>query len=326
MSHRRKALIFGISGQDGAYLSRLLLAKGYKVFGTSRNRSTSSFSKLIALGIKQNVQVLDVLPHDYHAVSKAILYVQPDEIYNLSGQSSVGVSYVKPVETFRSIAIATVNILEAMRKYTPKAKFFNASSTDCYGDIGDSTATEKTPFSPCSPYGAAKASAYWTSDTYRSSYGLFVCSGILSNHESPLRPKHFVTQKIIQGAKDIVDNKKDSIVLGNLDIQRDWGSAEEYVEAMHQMLQLSSPTDFIVATGHTTSLRDFVEKAFSYFSLDYKKYVQSSNKYSRVTDIKRTSVSPVKAKNELGWVAKKNVGDVISDMVEGILMTGECNG
>lgn len=326
MTQRRKALIFGISGQDGAYLSRLLLDKGYAVFGTSRDCATTSFFKLHALDVKQSVQVMDVTPYDFHEVSRAIIHTQPDEIYNLSGQSSVGVSYAQPVETFRSIATATINILEAMRKYAPEAKFFNASSTDCFGNIGDNTATEETPFAPCSPYGSAKVSAYWTCDAYRSSYGLFVCSGILSNHESPLRPKCFVTQKIIQGAKDIAENKKDSIAMGNLDIERDWGSAEEYVAAMHKMLQLSSPTDFVIATGHTSSLRDFVEKAFLCFSLDYKQYVQSSDKYLRATDIKRTSVSPVKAKNELGWVAKKKVGDVISDMVEGILKTGECNG
>ncbi|MCI5224262.1 MAG: GDP-mannose 4,6-dehydratase, partial [Candidatus Electrothrix sp. AR4] len=219
----KKALIVGVSGQDGSYLAQLLLKKGYTVYGTSRDAQMSSFANLVLLGIQDQVTVLSMAINDFRSVLQAISEVEPDEIYNLAGQTSVGLSFAQPVETMESISGGTLNLLEAIRFYGKPIKLYNASSSECYGDTGSSSADEATTFKPCSPYAVAKASAFWLVDNYRKAYDLFVCSGILFNHESPLRPSRFVTKKIIATACRIADGSDEQLVLGNVDIWRDWG-------------------------------------------------------------------------------------------------------
>ena len=249
------ALIFGISGQDGAYLAELLLGKGYKVHGTSRDAEMATFSSLKRLGIKNQITFHSVALNDFRSTSKVLEEVIPDEIYNLAGQSSVGLSFEQPLETLESIANATINILEAIRFINCKCKFYNASSSECFGDTGKYPANEDTPFRPKSPYGVAKASAYWQVANYRESYGLFACSGIMFNHESILRPTRFVTRKICQSAAKIALGKESLLKLGNLTIKRDWGWAPEYVEAMWQMLQEKEAEDYVIATGQIYGAR-----------------------------------------------------------------------
>jgi len=256
-----KALICGISGQDGAYLAKLLLNKNYSVCGTSRDAESSTFKNLNILGIKDKVELESMALNDFRSVLQVIVKFEPDEIYNLAGQSSVSLSFAQPVETLDSIATGTLNILEAIRFTGKNIKFYNASSSECFGDIGDCPADENTPFRPRSPYAVAKATAFWEVANYREAYNIFACSGILFNHESPLRSQRFVTQKIIQTAHNIAQKKATTLELGNIDIKRDWGWAEEYVEAMYLMLQQPQPDDYVIATGASYSLQDFVAQA-----------------------------------------------------------------
>ena len=225
----KKALIIGITGQDGAYLAQHLLAKGYAVTGSSRDVMASSFGNLNALGIREQVKLISVSINDFRSVFNAIQSSDPDEIYNLAGQTSVGLSFEQPVEAIESIAIGTLNILEVIRVLGKSVRFYNAGSSECFGDTGMTPADENTPFAPRSPYAVAKSTAKWLIHSYRESYGLYACTGILFNHESPLRPERFVTQKIIVGASKIKAGFIQKIQLGNLDICRDWGWAPEYV-------------------------------------------------------------------------------------------------
>ncbi len=227
-----KALICGISGQDGAYLAQLLLSKGYSVCGTSRDAQISSFQNLMGLGIREQVKLESMALTDFRSVLQILTKIDPDEVYNLAGQSSVGLSFEQPVETLESVATGTLNLLEAIRFLGKPIKLYNAGSSECFGDLGEDTADETTPFRPRSPYGVAKATAFWQVANYREAYGLFACSGILFNHESPLRPERFVTQKIVSTACRIAAGSLEKLFLGNMSIQRDWGWAPEYVEAM----------------------------------------------------------------------------------------------
>ena len=237
----KKALITGISGQDGAYLAKLLLAKGYEVCGTSRDAQMSSFRNLEILGIKEHVQLESVALNDFRSVLQVLFKIVPDEIYNLAGQSSVALSFQQPMETQESVYLGTLNLLEAIRFSGKPVKLYNASSSECFGDFGGAAATEETPFRPRSPYAVAKSAAFWQVANYREAYGLFACSGILFNHESPLRPNRFVTKKIVRAAVQIAAGKQERSCLGNTSIQRDWGWAPEYVEAMYAMLQHPEP-------------------------------------------------------------------------------------
>ena len=309
-----RALICGVGGQDGAYLSRLLLEKGYEVFGTSRDAMSSSFGNLKRLGLHGTVRTLSMASNDFRSVLHTVKTSQPDEIYNLSGQSSVGLSFEQPVEAMDSIAGATLNLLEAIRFVERPIRLYNAGSSECFGDTGDVAADERTPFHPRSPYAVAKASAHWLVQNYREAYGLFACTGILFNHESPLRPERFVTQKIVRAAARIAGGSKENLHLGNIHIQRDWGWAPEYVDAMWKMLQCKTPDDYVIATGRTVSLEHFIARAFSYFSLDWQDHVIADPSLLRPSDILIGRANPAKAHATLEWAHKTDVDGVIALM------------
>jgi GDPmannose 4,6-dehydratase len=310
-----RALICGISGQDGTYLAELLLKKGYTVIGTSRDAQASSFSNLTRLGIVDQVQLESMATHDFRSVLHLLRKVEPDEIYNLSGQSSVGLSFGQPVETLDSIITGTVNILESIRFLGKPTRFYNAGSGECYGDTGPSGAVEDDPFRPRSPYAVAKATAHWLVANYREAYGLHATTGILFNHESPIRPQRFVTRKIIATACRIALGSNEKLTLGNLQICRDWGWAPEYVEAMWRMLQCEAPQDFIIATGVSHSLAEFVKVSFAELDLDWCDHVVASDSLFRPTDISVGKGNAAKAERLLGWKAKAHMKDVISMMV-----------
>ncbi len=312
----KKALICGISGQDGSYLAKLLLEKGYIVCGTSRDAQVSSFRNLLRLGIREKVQCESLVPTDFRSVLQVISKVKPDEIYNLAGQTSVGLSFEQPVETLESIATGTLNFLEAIRFIGAPIRFYNAGSSECFGDIGDGPADENTPFRPRSPYAVAKSTAFWQVANYREAYNIFACSGILFNHESPLRPTRFVTQKIIAAAVAIAKGSQDKLHLGNISVKRDWGWAPEYVEAMYLMLQQDRPDDYVIATGKSYSLEEFVIEAFSCLGLNWQDHVVTDNSLLRPTDLAVSKGNPNKAKEKLGWQAKFKMPDVVRMMVE----------
>lgn len=313
----RRALICGVSGQDGAYLARLLLSKGYEVYGTSRDAQVSSFGNLRRLGIDGEVRLESMALTDFRSVLQVILKTSPAEIYNLAGQSSVGLSFQQPVETLESISVGTLNLLEAIRFVEQPIRVYNASSGECFGDTNGEAATERTPFRPRSPYAVAKAAAFWEAANYREAYGLYACSGILYNHESPLRPERFVTRKIVATAYRISCGSSEKLSLGNLDIERDWGWAPEYVEAMWLMLQQGEPRDYVIATGEVNQLRDFVNLAFAELGLHWKDHVEQDPAFLRPTDLTRGMGDPSLAATHLGWTAKYRMRDVVRMMVEG---------
>ena len=312
----KKALICGISGQDGAYLAELLLKAGYTVCGTSRDAQMSSFSNLKRLGIKEQVKLESMALNDFRSVLQVLIKIQPDEVYNLAGQSSVGLSFEQPVETLESIATGTLNLLEAIRFTRAKIKLYNAGSSECFGDIGDNSADENTPFRPRSPYAVAKSAAFWEVANYREAYGILACSGILFNHESPLRPERFVTQKIIAAVCRIAQGIQETLHLGNIDIQRDWGWAPEYVAAMYLMLQQEQPDDYVIATGESSKLEDFVATAFATVGLNWQDHVISDRSLLRPTDLAISRGNPNKAKEKLGWQAQYKMTDIVRMMVE----------
>ena len=312
----KKALICGISGQDGAYLAHLLLAKGYEVYGTSRDAQMSSFRNLARLGIRDKVHLDSMSVTDFGSVLKTLIKVEPNEIYNLAGQTSVGLSFQQPVETFESISVGTLNLLEAIRFTGKSIKFYNAGSGECFGDTGNKLIDETFHFHPTSPYAVAKSAAFWQVVNYRKAYGLYAGSGILFNHESPLRPERFVTQKIIAAACRIARGDQKKLHLGNIDIKRDWGWAPEYVEAMWLMLQQDQPDDFVIATGKSHSLKEFVEVAFASVDLDWRDYVVTDSSLLRPTDIAISCGNPIKANNTLEWKAKYDMKDVVQMMIQ----------
>jgi GDPmannose 4,6-dehydratase len=312
----KKALICGVSGQDGAYLAKLLLEKGYLVCGTSRDAQVSAFRNLLRLGIREQVKVESLALNDFRSVLQVLKKIEPDEIYNLAGQSSVGLSFEQPVETLESIATGTLNLLEAIRFIGKPIKMYNAGSSECFGDIGDRAADENTPFRPRSPYAVAKATAFWEVANYREAYGIFACSGILFNHDSPLRPERFVTQKIVGGGCRIARGSKEKLNLGNISVQRDWGWAPEYVQAMHLMLQQDEPEDFVIATGETYSLQELVIEAFTCVGLNWQDHVVTDSSLLRPTELAVSRGNPAKAKQKLGWEAKYKMHDVVKMMVE----------
>ena len=312
----KKALICGISGQDGAYLSKLLLSKGYEVYGTSRDAQMSSFKNLKYLDIYNSINLESMSLNDFRSVLQVLIKVEPDEVYNLAGQSSVGLSFEQPVETLESISVGTLNLLEAIRFTGKEIKFYNAGSSECFGDIGENAADENTPFRPRSPYAVAKSAAFWEVANYREAYGLFACSGILFNHESHLRPERFVTRKIISSACKIAAGKQTELHLGNISIKRDWGWAPEYVDAMWRMLQQNQPDDFVIATGESHSLQEFVEAAFRELKLDWQEFVVADSSLLRPTDLAVSKANPSKAMNILNWQAKNKMKDVVSMMVK----------
>jgi GDPmannose 4,6-dehydratase len=312
----KRALICGISGQDGSLLARLLLARGYAVSGTSRDAQIASFGNLVKLGIRDRVSLESMSLIDFRSVLQTIAKVEPDEIYNLAGQSSVGLSFEQPVETLEGIATGTLNLLEAIRFTGRAVRLYNACSSECYGNTGDVAADESTPFRPRSPYAVAKSTAFWEVANYREAYGLFACSGILFNHESPLRPERFVTRKIVATAARIARGSKERLVLGDMSISRDWGWAEEYVDGMWRMLQAATPDDYVLATGETRSLQDFVERAFQGFGLDWRHHVTSDRSLYRPLELSMAHANPGKAARRLGWQAQTKMNAVVQKLVE----------
>lgn len=317
-----KALIVGISGQDGSYLAKLLLEKGFEVYGTSRDAEVTSFSGLKRLGIFEKVKLISMSLIDFRSTMQVILDLKPDYIFNLAGQSSVGLSFMQPVETLESISLGTLNILEVIRFHKLNVKFYNASSSECFGNIIDDSADESTPFHPSSPYAVAKSAAYWQVANYRSAYNLFACSGILFNHESPLRHERFVTKKIIKSACRISKGSNEKLHLGNISIIRDWGWAPDFVKAMFLILENEKPEDFVIATGKAISLEEFTSIAFKQLNLDYKKYIQIDKNLFRPDELMYIKGNPNKALKVLGWKPTFYVEDVIKNMIEDELKSG----
>lgn len=311
----KRALICGISGQDGAYLARLLLGKGYEVHGTARDAQMSTFHNLALLGIRDRITSHSMALNDFRSVLQVLARVEPDEIYNLAGQSSVGLSFEQPVETLESVSVGTLNLLEVIRFIHKPIRLYNAGSSECFGDTGGVPADETTPFRPRSPYAVAKATAHWQVANYREAYDLFACTGILFNHESPLRPERFVTRKIIASACRIAGGSSEQLQLGAIAIARDWGLASEYVDAMWRMLQGESAEDYVIATGETNTLESFVAETFACLGLDWERHVTTNPSLLRPSEIMISRGNPDKARRELGWQADSRMRDVIRVMI-----------
>ncbi|MEI6255873.1 MAG: GDP-mannose 4,6-dehydratase [Planctomycetota bacterium] len=311
----RKALICGIGGQDGSYLAAHLLDLGYTVVGTSRDAQTSRFDGLKQLGIRDRVSLESMALVDFRSTMQVLSKTQPDEIYNLAGQTSVGLSFNQPVETFESIVIGTVNLLEAIRMLSRPIRLYSAGSSEMFGNTADEPAAEATVLRPCSPYGIAKATSFWQIAQYRQAYKIEACTGILFNHESPLRPERFVTQKIVAGACRVAAGEQDVLQLGDLSIRRDWGWAPEYVVAMHRMLQIDTLEDFVIATGQTTSLENFVREVFAALGLDWRKHVVRDPALTRPSEIQSGHADTSHATATLGWTARSRMADVARMMV-----------
>ncbi len=315
-SSARRALVCGVGGQDGAYLAEWLLRQGYRVFGTSRDASSMSKLGLNALGIVDRIELMSMAPNDFRSVLTTVKRSDPQEIYYLAGQTSVGLSFEQPVEAIESIALGVLNMLEAVRFMGGKIRFFNAGSSECFGDTQGEVASRHRAFSPRSPYAVAKVTAQSLVSNYRAAYGLAACTGILFNHESPLRPERFVTQKIVRSAARIAAGHPERLNLGNLDIERDWGWAPDFVQAMWKMLQVDVPDDFIVATGRTVSLQYFVEKTFSHFGLAWRDHTQFDSGLLRPSDIRSSRADVSETSSFLGWTAATDVDGVIRNMCD----------
>jgi GDPmannose 4,6-dehydratase len=317
----KKALITGITGQDGSYLAELLLSKGYEVHGIIRRASTFNTGRIDHLYQDPHINGVRLFLHygdiaDSTNLIRLLYRIQPDEIYHLAAQSHVRVSFDIPEYTGDVTGLGTVRILEAIRETGLKARFYQASSSEMYGQAKEIPQRETTPFYPRSPYGAAKVYAYWVTVNYRESYGLFACNGILFNHESPRRGETFVTRKVSRAVARIQAGMDNELYLGNLEAKRDWGYAKEYVEAIWLMLQQDRPDDYIIATGEAHSVREFVEEAFSYVGLDWRKYVKKDPKYYRPSEVDLLIGDPSKAKRVLEWEAKTRFRDLIRLMVD----------
>jgi GDPmannose 4,6-dehydratase len=316
MATAKRALICGISGQDGTFLTELLLGKGYEVTGTSRDAGGSEFRNLKARGLRDRVRLVSMNLTDFRSVLQVLTQAQPDEIYNLAGQSSVSLSFEQPIDTFDSVAVAALNLLEAIRFMARPIRLYNACSSECFGDTGETAANEDTPFRPNSPYATARAAAYWAVANYRDAYGLHACSGILFNHESPLRPGRFVTQKVVSAARHIAGGGKERLTLGTLSIVRDWGWAPEYVEAMWRMLQQDRARDYVIATGEAHSLEEFVAETFRALGLDWRAHVDVDKSLGRPTDPHAVRGDPRRAAAELGWRARTRMATLVQNLIK----------
>jgi GDPmannose 4,6-dehydratase len=314
----RRALITGITGQDGAYLAQLLLAKGYEVSGLLRRSGSADIidERLRWLGIAGQLRMLDGNLTDLSSLIRIMQEVQPDEVYNLAAQSFVKSSWNQPILTGQVTGIGTTNMLEAVRIAAPEARFYQASSSEMFGLVQQSPQTEKTPFYPRSPYAVAKLYGHWSTVNYRESFGLHASSGILFNHESPLRGIEFVTRKVTDAAARIKLGLTNSLQLGNIEAQRDWGHARDYVRAMWLMLQQDTPDDYVVATGRTTSVKDMCRIAFAYVGLDWQEFVQTSQTYLRPAEVDILLGDPTKARTILGWEPETSLESMIQEMVD----------
>ena len=322
----KKALITGITGQDGSYLTELLLSKGYEVHGIIRRASTFNTGRIDHLYQDPHINGVRLFLHygdiaDSTNLIKLLYRIQPEEIYHLAAQSHVRVSFDIPEYTGDVTGLGTIRILEAVRETGLKTKFYQASSSEMYGKVQEIPQRESTPFYPRSPYGAAKVYAYWVTVNYRESYGIFACNGILFNHESPRRGETFVTRKITRGVAQIKAGLADKLHLGNLDAKRDWGYAKEYVMAMWLMLRHEEPDDYVIATGETHSVREFIQEAFSYAGLDWRKHVEIDSKYYRPAEVDLLVGDASKAKSKLGWAPRTRFKDLVRLMVDADVAT-----
>ena len=313
MSAARTALITGVTGQDGSYLAELLLEKGYRVVGMVRRASTENFERIAHLRDRLELRQADLL--DQLSLIDLIRTVAPDEIYNLAAQSFVPTSWVQPVLTADFDAVGVTRILEAMRLVAPKARFYQASSSEMFGKVRETPQRETTPFYPRSPYGVAKVYGHFITVNYRESYGLFACSGILFNHESPRRGREFVTRKVTDGVARITLGIAKELRLGNLQARRDWGFAGDYVEAMWRMLQQPKPDDYVVATGEAHTVRELVEIAFDCVELDWRKYVVEDPALLRPAEVEQLIGDASKARSALGWAPRVSFRELVEMMV-----------
>jgi GDPmannose 4,6-dehydratase len=308
------ALITGITGQDGSYLAELLLEKGYRVVGVVRRSSTTPYERIGHLVDRIELVSADLL--DQHSLVEAMAYCSPDEVYNLAAQSFVQTSWTQPVLTGEFTGLGVTRALEAVRKAAPKARFYQASSSEMFGKVVESPQRESTPFYPRSPYGVAKVYGHWITVNYRESYDLFAVSGILFNHESPRRGLEFVTRKVTDAAARIKLGRAREVRLGNLDSRRDWGFAGDYVDAMWRMLQQSEPDDYVIGTGQTCSVRDLCQIAFEHVGLDYREYVVQDERFFRPAEVDLLVADPAKAHAKLDWKPKVSFSDLIAMMVD----------
>jgi len=312
----KRALITGITGQDGAYLAKFLLDKGYKVYGIYRRVSTPNFWRLQYLDIFEKINLIPADIEDMSSIIEAIKISDPDEVYHLAAQSFVGASFEQPISTGYITGLSVTRILEAIRKINHKIKFYQASTSELYGNNGLSIQNENSPFKPTSPYAAAKLYGYWITKIYRESYNIFVCNGILFNHESPIRGLEFVTRKISNTVARISLGLENELRLGNLDAKRDWGYAPEYVESMWLMLQKDEPDDYVIATGEVHSVKEFCEKAFEVVGLNWEKYVKIDKRFLRLLDTNYLCGDYSKAQRELGWEPKIKFDKLVKIMVK----------
>lgn len=311
----KSALITGITGQDGSYLAELLLSKGYEVYGFIRRTSTPNMQRIEH--IKDRIEILYGDMTDSYSICRALKKAEPTEFYNLAAQSFVGSSWDTPESTCEIDGVGVVRALEAIRNCSPGTKFYQASTSELYGKAEETPQNESTPFHPRSPYGFAKMMGYWATVNYRESYGMFAVNGILFNHESPRRGLEFVTRKISQGVARIKLGLEKNITLGNLDAKRDWGYAPEYVDAMWRMLQYKEPEDFVIATGKTHSVRDFVAAAFEAIGVkDWEKYVKSDPRFTRPAEVHELIGNAAKAERLLEWKPKTDFRELVKIMVE----------
>lgn len=314
----KRALITGVTGQDGAYLSQFLLDKGYEVYGLLRRSASSDVvgERLRWLGVADRVRMVDGNLTDLPSLLDAVAQVQPEEVYNLAAQSFVKTSWQQPQVTAQVTAVGVLNMLEAVRRCAPQARFYQASSSEMYGLIQQPEQDEKTPFYPRSPYAVAKLYGHWITVNYRESFGMHASSGILFNHESPLRGIEFVTRKVTDGVARIKLGLADELRMGNMDAERDWGHARDYVRAMWLMLQQDEPDDYVVATGRTTTVREMCRIAFAHVGLDYERYVKVDPALFRPAEVDRLLGNPAKARAKLGWEPTISLEEMIREMVE----------
>ena len=312
----KRALIMGITGQDGAYLARLLLDKGYKVYGGYRRSANTNYESLRYLNIFEQVEMLPLEILEISNIIRVLEYCEPDEVYNLAAQSFVGISFEQPLLTSDVTALGALRVLESIRTVNPKIRFYQASSSEMFGMATEVPQRETTRFYPRSPYAVSKVFAHHSTVNYRESYGIFGCCGILFNHESPLRGPEFVTRKITRGVASIRARKSGHLYLGNLEARRDWGYAPEYVEMMWKMLQQKEPDDYVIATGESHTVRDFARQAFEIAGLDWKKHVRIDRSFKRPAEVARLLGDPGKARRKLGWRAQTKFHDLVKIMVE----------
>ena len=310
------ALVTGVTGQDGAYLAKLLLSKGYSVFGIVARRGTDTLWRLRELSVLDRIRIVDADLHDLSSLIRALEKSQADEIYNLAAQSFVATSWDQPLLTAEVTAVGALRLLEAMRIVNPKARFYQASSSEMFGKIQKPVQDEQTPFYPRSPYAVSKLFAHWSTVNYRESFKLHASSGILFNHESPLRGIEFVTRKVTDAVARIHYGKQKELRLGNIDAKRDWGFAGDYVEAMWNMLQQPEPDDYVIATGTTTSVREMCRMAFSHVGLNAEDYIVIDPRFHRLAEVDTLLGNPEKAKARIGWEPKTSVETLIKMMVD----------